>query len=97
MGDGLGGLVYGPGYGSWLSVTVVVVICCAAASTEIVSPVVVMGLPPWLLYMETEIWTESPAEVGGVVKPSCPLNSVPPFTDDKSVLAVPRLAFDVAS
>jgi hypothetical protein len=68
-------------YGYWPSVTVVVVTCstvwtdcCTRAPAGIVSPVVVMRLPPWLAYMETEIWTESPGEVGDALKPSCPLN-----------------------
>ena len=91
-------------YGYWPSVTVVVVICCTVwtncctpAPAGIVSLVVVMRLPPWLAYMDTETWTESSGEVGGTLKPSCPLNCIPPFTDDKSVLAVPRPVFDVAS
>jgi len=39
----------------------------------------------------------SVGEVGSRLKLSCPLNSVPPLTDGRTVFAVPKPMFDVAS
>jgi len=47
--------------------------------------------------MVAEIWTASVGDAGGKLKLSCPLNCVPPFTGDITVLAVPKAVFVVAS
>jgi len=68
-----------------------------AVPTWIVSLVVVRRLPPCPSYTETEIWTASPCCVGGRLKPSWPLNSGPPFTEDKTVFVEPKAMFEVVS
>ena len=87
-------------YWYWSTVTVVVIICCSgcgSAPTSSVSLVWVRRLPPWPLYMETEICNESVGDGGNRVKASCPLNCVPPFTGERGAFAEPKLMFEVTS
>ena len=57
----------------------------------------VTRLPPGLLYTEAVIWIESVGDAWNWLKPSCPVNSVPPLREDRVAVAVPKAVFEVAS
>ena len=87
------------GNGSWVTVVVTVTCCtcCTPVPTSTISLDAASGAPPWLPYTETEISIESPRVVEGRLKPNWPLNSAPPLTDVKTVLAEPKPVFEAAS